>query len=420
MALYSEIRDCRLCGGNDLVDVFGFGRQYLASTFVKSNNDHPLAKVQVPLTVALCGNCGLVQLKETVERSELFHDYFYRSSTNPLMREALRDVARDLSRKAELKKGDYVLDIGCNDCTMLGFFTPELVRVGVEPARNIDWGRVNGSIRIVNNYFSRDIALEASRGALYKAVASVAMLYSVEDVNAFAAQTKGLLAPDGVWCIQVSYLPDILKNLSFYDICHEHLYYFSLSTISELLERNGFEVFDASTNDVNGGSLRIFAAHGDRRRAKTAKLRELMEVEKDLQLMRPATYARFFDAVQRLRDTVRGYIQKERERGGLVLGLGASTKGNVLLQFFGLDREWIPYISERNPEKVSLRTLGTNIELVSEEKARAARPSCMLVLIWFFKEEILARERAYLEQGGSLLFPMPYCHVVTGEGERAL
>ncbi len=228
------------------------------------------------------------------------------------------------------------------------------------------------------------------------------------------------MAPDGVWCIQLSYLPALIENMSFYDVCHEHLYYFSLTTFNNLMERNGLSIYDASTNDVNGGSVRVFVTHKENAREKSENLLRLMKAEDDLNLMESSTYEKFFQQVEELKKTTNDYIRQENEDGGTVAGLGASTKGNVLLQFFGIDKKALPYISERNPEKVGLRTLGTDIELVSEEKARELEPSSMLVLIWFFKDELIKREQPYLEKGGKLLFPMPYCHVVTKDGETRL
>jgi hypothetical protein len=246
------------------------------------------------------------------------------------------------------------------------------------------------------------------------------MLYGVEDLNAFTSEVKSILAPDGIWCIQVSYLPEIIRTLSFFDICHEHLYYFSLRTLDHMLERNGLTIVHASTNEVNGGSLRVFVTHREGRSKKAGNFDQLIRQENELGLTDRHTYRRFFESVCELKQNIRSYIRQETEDGRLVIGLGASTKGNVLLQFFELDNHLLPYISERNPEKVSLRTLGTDIELISEERARQLNPSCMLVLIWFFKDEIIRREQPYLQNGGKLLFPMPYCHLVTKDGERRL
>ena len=250
------------------------------------------------------------------------------------------------------------------------------------------------------------------------------MFYDLADPNSFVADVKTILAPDGIWCIQLSYLPLMLTNMNFYDICHEHLSYYSLDALTKLMERNGLAVLDASTNAVNGGSLRAFVTRADNRRAFTAagkqNLAALAETETALKLEQPQTYRDYFQKIQDLANRVNTYLDADLRNGGKVFGLGASTKGNVLLQFFGITKEKMPYISERNAEKVGLRTLGTDFELISEQQARDLRPSSMLVLPWYFKNEIVKREADYLRQGGKLLFPMPYAHLVTKDGEIAL
>jgi hypothetical protein len=246
------------------------------------------------------------------------------------------------------------------------------------------------------------------------------MLYGVEDLNGFAQSVKSMLTPDGIWVIQLSYVPELIKTLSFYDICHEHLYYFSLETLNYLLERNGLSIYDASTNDVNGGSLRVFVTHEESRGDKTIDFYRLFYEEKKMRLAEREVYHMFYRNICDLKEKVTDYIKKENEDGNLVIGLGGSTKGNVLLQFFDLNKELLPYISDRNPDKVGLRTLGTDFEIISEERAHDLDPSCMLVLIWFFKEELIQREHEYLRRGGKLLFPMPYAHIVTIDGEKAL
>jgi hypothetical protein len=216
----------------------------------------------------------------------------------------------------------------------------------------------------------------------------------------------------------------MLTNMNFYDICHEHLSYYSLDALKKLMDRNGLAVVDASTNAVNGGSLRAFVAHADNKRAFTEtgkrNLDALSDMERALELDQAQTYRDYFEKIQDLAGRVNRFLEQEIQGGGKVFGLGASTKGNVLLQFFGITKERMPYISERNPDKVGLRTLGTDFELVSEERARDLRPSTMVVLPWYFKKEIVAREHDYLQQGGKLLFPMPFAHVVTKDQEIIL
>lgn len=206
--LYYEITSCRVCKAESLTEVMNFGQQYLASTFVRDNSVHPLSSTKVPLTLLLCDNCGQVQLKETVRRETLYHDYFYRSATNPIMRAALKDVIDDASKKVNLRRDDYIVDVGCNDGTMLSFVSDEYRRIGVEPAMNISWQGLDKSIRIINDFFSGERILKATGGDPVRLVTSIAMLYAVEDLNAFASEVKSILANEGVWCIQVSYLPD--------------------------------------------------------------------------------------------------------------------------------------------------------------------------------------------------------------------
>ncbi len=419
--MYKNISECRICGNTDLKQVLDLGEQYLSSSFVKSNDEvDETSKTRVPLTVLLCGVCGLVQLKETVDRDLMYRSYFYRSGVNPMMRDALADVTRDIKAHANLKEGDSVLDIGCNDATMLTYFPITMRRIGMDPAQNINRHALDSSITVIEDYFSAEKASAANDGKLFKVVSSVAMFYDLDDPNAFVAEVKSVLAPGGTWCVQLSYLATTVQTMNFYDICHEHLLYYSLRTLKFLMEKHGLKIIDASLNDVNGGSLRFFAVHADDPRAASPALREIEKTEESLGLAEPATYERFNASIQNLKRITIDFIASEKKAGGLVVGLGASTKGNVLLQYFGITKENLPVISDRYAEKVGLRTLGTDIRVVSEEEARDMKPSAMLVLIWFFKEELLKRERQYLEDGGKLFFPMPYPHVVTKGGEERL
>ncbi|MSU73820.1 methyltransferase domain-containing protein [Candidatus Kaiserbacteria bacterium] len=418
--MYKNVSQCRICGNEDLKEVLNLGEQFLSSSFVKSNEADEFSKTRVPLTVLLCSVCGLVQLKETVDRDLMYRSYFYRSGVNPMMRDALADVTRDIKAHANLKEGDSVLDIGCNDGTMLTYFPITMRRIGMDPAQNINRHALDSSITVIEDYFSAEKASSANNGGLFQSVSSVAMFYDLDDPNAFVAEVKSVLAPGGTWCVQLSYLATTVQTMNFYDICHEHLLYYSLRTLKFLMEKHELKIIDASLNEVNGGSLRFFAVHADDPRPVSPAFQEIEKAEDSLGLAEQGTYERFNASIQNLKRVTLEFIEAERKDGGLVVGLGASTKGNVLLQYFGITKESLPVISDRYAEKVGLRTLGTDIRVVSEEEARDMKPSAMLVLIWFFKEELLKRERQYLENGGKLFFPMPYPHVVTKEGEERL
>jgi 2-polyprenyl-3-methyl-5-hydroxy-6-metoxy-1,4-benzoquinol methylase len=410
---YVNIIACRVCRSRKLTAVVKIRPQYIASTFVKTNKDNPKAKIKIPMTLLLCHNCGLAQLRETVEPDFLYENYYYRSSINNTMNRDLRDVVADSTSRVELKTGDGVLDIGCNDGLMLTFFKENLKRVGIDPAKNIDWSNLPKSIEIVNDYFPSPKLKDRK----FKIITTTAMFYDLDDPNKAVQDIKKLLSKDGVLCIQVSYLYDTIRDMNFYDICHEHLEYYSLKTLMYLMKKNGMEVFDASTNNVNGGSIRIMAAHKEAKRPKSENLEYILLKERVFSLSDPRTYTIFSKLINISARRAKDYIKKQ---SGLVIGLGASTKGNVLLQLSGIDNKMLPFISERNPFKVGLRTLGTDMLLISEDEARRKAPTCIFVIPWNFKAEIVQREKEYLEKGGKMLFIMPYPYVLSKDGETRL
>jgi len=417
---YKTINNCRVCDSADLTQVVKIEDQYLSPTFVETNDGNPLSQIKVPHTLVLCGGCGLLQLIETVQADLLYKQYFYRSAISDTMRRDLYYVVDDVIGRVNLEQGDVVVDIGANDCTMVSRYPEHCDRIAVEPAENINWDHVDESINIINDYFSGKAIKTALKNRKVKIFTSCAMFYDLDDPNSFVSDIKNTLHEEGVYCIQLSYLPAMLRNINFYDICNEHLEYYSLHTLNYLMKQNGLEIFDASENEVNGGSVRVMITHLERNLDKTDNFNSLMEIEKQMNLFDKQTYINFYEKILELKNKIKDIIDTELKNGNTVLGLGASTKGNMLLQLFGFGKETIPYISERNPEKVGLKTLGTDIELISEERARDLDPSYMLVLPWYFKDEIVDREKEYILNGGKLLFPMPYPHVVHREGETKL
>lgn len=427
MSHFKIIEKCRVCGSHDLTEVIHIEEQFLSPTFVKTNKNNKLSKLMVSQTLVLCDKeknpegCGLLQLKETVKPDLLYKNYFYRSAINDTMRRDLREVVDDATSRVDLEAGDYIIDIGANDCTMVQYFSDSLNRIAVEPAENIDWSDVDKSVKIVNNYFSKDATGPALDLNKAKLITACAMFYDLDDPNSFVSDIKDIMHPEGLFCVQLSYLPGMLTNVNFYDICNEHLEYYSLHTLKELFSRHDLRIVHASENEVNGGSIRIFVAHEDSSYSPTAEFNKLFLMEEtDYSLDSVKTYQDFQIKIDFLRDKVKEAMLKEINGGNLVIGLGASTKGNMLLQLFGINKNMMPYISERNPEKVGLKTLGTDIPLISEEEARSLNPSCMLVMPWYFKDEIVKREQEYINSGGKLLFPMPYPHLVTKDGEIIL
>jgi len=417
---YTVINKCRICSNNSVNEILKLEPQYIATTFVTDNENNPMAKIKIPLTLILCKKCGLVQLKETVRPDLLYKNYFYRTAINETMKRDLQDVVNYAVENVKTESNDIVVDIGANDCTMVSMYPDHLKRFGIEPATNIDWSNVSESITIVNDYFSKDIVLKATNYKKAKIISATAMFYDFDDPNVVTKDIKDILHEDGVCVIQVSYLLDTIRDMNFYDVVHEHLEYYSLKSINYLMERNGLKVIDATTNFVNGGSLRVLVTHKDSRRPKSKRYQEILDEEEKWNLEELDTYVQYEHKIKDIIKKSREFIVNEIENGGTVIGLGASTKGNVLLQICRIGKDLLPYISDRNKEKVGLRTLGTDIEIISEEKARKINPSAMLVIPWNFKEEILSREQNFIQNGGKMLFLMPKPYIVDNNGEYYL
>jgi NDP-4-keto-2,6-dideoxyhexose 3-C-methyltransferase len=278
-----------------------------------------------------------------------------------MMREALQDVRNEALARVPLAAGDAIVDIGANDGTLLSLFPSEYRRIGVEPAKNIERPGLDSSIEIVQAYFGRDAVARPLAGRKAKLVTSIAMMYSVPELNRFVADIKSILAADGTWIAQLSYLPRILETLSFYDICHEHVYYFTLKTLSGLLERNGLRITDVSQNDVTGGSIRAYVTHAERGVEPTRAVRDLLAQEASGRFGEAATYTAFMQRVDAMRDAVLSYLRRQRESRQTVIGLGASTKGNVLLQYFGIDRELLPYMMSGRDAGCPARNWAPNV-----------------------------------------------------------
>lgn len=406
---------CRVCAGA-LVPVLSLGEHYV-SDFVAPDAPDGL---RAPLELMLCRRCHLLQLKHTVPAEALYRNYWYRSGTNKTMRDALADIANTAERLIHLGAGEAVLDIGCNDGTLLASYkTGGVFKIGFDPAENLaGWSRPVAD-RIVTYFFdsipfTRDSQLSAYRP---KIITSIAMFYDLEDPKQFVSDIKAVLHPNGLWIVQMSYLPMMLKQNEVGNICHEHLEYYSMQSFEYLLGLFDLEIVDVELNEINGGSLRAYIRHrgadgsvfGDAtyRGLAAERVRAMRENEIKLGLDDTRTYAEFAFWVERIKSDVVDFIRTQTGKGKQVYVYGASTKGNTVLQYFGLDRTLITAAAERNPDKWGKVTVGTRVPIVSEDAARAAKPDYFLVLPWHFVEEFQAREKPYLLAGGRFILPAP-------------
>ena len=405
---------CRVCN-SPFDSVLSLGEQYVSNFLPPTEDDG----IKAPLELVLCRRCSLLQLRHTVPCNSMYQNYWYRSGTNQTMRDALADIAHTAELMMLLYTGDAVLDIGCNDGTLLASYkTPGIFRIGFDPAENLAPLSQKVADVVVTDFFTAESFLSNPDVKHYRPniVTSIAMFYDLEDPNKFVADVKKVMHPEGVWIIQMSYLPLMLKQHDLGNICHEHLEYYSLRSLEHLLNRHDLVVADVQTNDVNGGSFRVFVRNRDRgaySRPADDRVNAMRNQEERLGLDQPSGYSEFISRIERIRRDVYTFIsQQVFLRGEKVAVLGASTKGNVMLQYFGLDRRLITYASERNPDKWGKVTVGTRIPIVSEEEARIHPPDYFLVLPWHFLEEFCVREKEYLKEGGRFIVPFPHFTLV--------
>ena len=329
------------------------------------------------------------------------------------MWEALDDITAKAERLSHLQEGDAVLDIGCNDGTLLASYkTGGIWKIGFDPAQNLAPFSRQLADKVVVDFFAAEVFQHdpALRHRSPKIVTSIAMFYDLENPKKFVSDVKAVMHPDGLWVVQMNYLPIMLQQNELGNICHEHLEYYSLQSFEYLLGLYDFAVVDAELNDVNGGSLRAYirnrsaeaSVFGDQmyREFAAERVSALREQESKLELHDTRIYAEFMFWIERIKQDVVGFIREQVRQGKKVYVYGASTKGNTLLQYFGLDHSLITAAAERNPDKWGKVTVGTHIPIVSEAEARAAQPDYFLVLPWHFIEEFKKREKPYLSSAG--------------------
>jgi len=412
-----ERTTCRVCGKGDMTKVLSLG-DHCVSNFVETRNEEGL---RAPLELVLCdktsGGCGLLQLRHTVDSEEMYRNYWYRSGVNQTMRDALADVAEKVEQFVTLEAGDVVIDIGSNDNTLLKAFSrDDLQKIGFEPAKTIMPYASEGATQVVNDYFTERGVSKLGLSSRAKSITAIAMFYDLENPNQFVADVKASLAEDGVFVVQQAYLPVMLKDNIFDNICHEHLEYYSLLSMETLLNRHGLAVIDVELNDVNGGSFRTYIAHRGGINSPLLgaedRVRNMRMVEEKMRLSDAQVYRNFAKRVGNIREQVTSFIKGQVKDGKKVYVYGASTKGNTLLQYFGLDNKVVTAAAERNPDKWGRRTVGTNIPIVSEAEARAAEPDFFLVLPWHFMAEFKAREQEFLARGGKFIVPLPEFRII--------
>jgi hypothetical protein len=407
-----------------MIKLFTLGNLYV-SDFIGKNESPRGGKS--PLTIILDESIGAVRLSDSVDPDKMYGQYWYRSGINSTMTQELKGIAEELPSLIKISQGDIFLDIASNDGTLLKYVTKDMIRVGIDPADDSYLEEAkNNSDDAIQNYFSEDVYRNSKYGQKNaKIITTIAMFYDIESPLKFLKDVYNILDNEGLFVLQLSYTPLMLKQLAFDNICHEHIYYYSLTSMINLLNQVDMKVVDCTLNDINGGSFRIYVRKNCSTDSlfKTTPFRDvaqfridsLLELEKKMGITTPYPYLKFYKEICKLKMDTINFIHKIKKEGKTIWGYGASTKGNTLLQWYGLDHTIIDGIAERSPYKFGLKTAGTNIPIYSEEEMRIVNPDYILILPWHFINEFKQREATYLKNGGKFIVPCPKFEVIEGE-----
>lgn len=402
-------------------ELFTLGNLYV-SDFLKEG-DSPRGGL-VEMKMMLEPETGAVRLEKIAPLDSMYGKYWYRSGINNTMKKELSSIVNSITDIIKLKENDLWIDIACNDGTLLSYVPNNLIKVGIDPVDNsFKKESEKHANLIIQDYFSSKVFKQSKFGNLRaKVITTIAMFYDLENPKSFVNDIIEVLDDNGVWVLQLSYTPLMIEQLAFDNICHEHVYYYSLFNIKKMFKEYGIDIVDVQLNDVNGGSFRIYCMKENSDKSKFGtqpyrdvcnfRLKSTLEYEKTLELDKEKIWLKFFDRINELKEKTVSFIKEEKSKGKTIWGYGASTKGNTLLQYFGLDNTLIDGIAERSIYKFGLKTVGTNIPIYSEDEMRKENPDYLLILPWHFLNEFKERESDFLKGGGKFIVPCPKFEII--------
>lgn len=406
-----KISKCRSCGSSKLEECLNLGKQTLTGVF-PANKKEKITSGNLGLV--FCKTCELLQLSENFNRNEMYGtNYGYKSSLNPTMVNHLRSKAINLQMIANLENQDIVVDIGSNDGTFLSFFKKNYSLIGIDPTISKFKNSYKKNITKIADFFSENVLKKYLLKKKAKLITSIAMFYDLEDPQSFAKEIYNCLDKDGLWHFEQSYMPNMIKNVSYDTICHEHLEYYSLKSVKYILDKADFKIIDIQLNKVNGGSFALTVAKKKSKKFNQSKLIDwLLKKEEIFNFNDIKTIKLFSEEVHKHKKLFKNLILNLNDMGKKVIGYGASTKGNVILQFCNINNKLMPYIVDINPDKRNKFTPGTNIKIINDLDLKKKKFDYLVVLPWHFRDFIIEKERNYLKQGKKLIFPLPDIEII--------
>ena len=403
---------CRNCKKKFFTLISKIGKQPISSIFLKKKKYIE----NYSLDLFQCKFCDLVQLSKIPSLKDMYGpQYGYKTSVSDLMVNHLKKKFNWIKKLKILKKKPNILDIGSNDGTFLNFFAKydtkydkRINLIGMDPSANAFSGSYDKKIKVVTDFFRNQSVRKYLKDSKFSVITSFAMFYDVEDPNEFCKNISKVLEKNGIWVLEFSYFPLLLKNLTYDQICHEHVVYYTLNTFNKILNRNNLKIVDFSLNEINGGSIEIICTKKNSGlKIKQRKIKDIISKEKQIS---KSDYDRFNLRIQNGKNNLNLFLQNINKSD--IVGYGASTKGNVILNYCGLTNKNISYICDANPSKIGKFTPGSHISIISKRKMRKINPKYLLVLIWSFRSEVIKQEKKFLKRGGKLLFPLPAFHII--------
>ena len=409
--MYKAIKACRVCKSPNLDPVLDLGLQNLTGVFPKKTEADPIAS---PLNVIYCHECKLVQLEHSVSPDFMYGDnYGYRSGLNESMTLHLKFKIDVLAQKFNIGKNSIILDIGSNDGTSCNHWLKYSNFVtGMDPTAAKFSEYYDPRVTLISNFFSSNNFLSRSKKA--DLITSIAMFYDLEDPVSFAKEISESLSNDGIWYLEQSYLVSMVRSTSYDTICHEHLEYYSLTSLNVIMTLAGLKIIDVSLNDTNGGSITITVAKiQSKYEVNTEYIDWLLAKETNFFCDSRKNLLMFSDKAKLHRDELKDLVLSLSSKSP-IWGLGASTKGNTILQYCGFTSKEIAYIVDVNPRKWGCETPGSRIPIISENALKESKVNYMLVLPWHFRKNLLGKAQDFFVSGGKYIFPLPEIEIVSG------
>ena len=407
---------CRNCKKKNFDKISNIGNQPISSLFLRK-------KIKIKnysLDLYKCNLCNLVQLSKIPNLKDMYGlNYGYKTSVSKLMVNHLKEKIKKLDRFGIFNKKSQILDIGSNDGTFLNFFSKfgnKFNLFGIAPSASAFLENYNKDVNVIIDFFDKKSVKKyfIKEKKKFSLITSYAMFYDVEDPNEFCSSIVKILDRNGIWALEFSYFPLLLKNLTYDQICHEHCVYYSLSTFNKIISNNGLKIIDFTFNEINGGSIEVICAKSKSKySSNTKKINNILKKEKKIT---KKDFDKFNLRMENSKKSLQLFLSSQKRKD--VMGYGASTKGNVILNYCNITNKNISYICDANPIKEGKFTPGSHIEIISKKKMRKMKPKYLIVLIWSFRTEVIKQEKQFIENGGKLIFPLPVFHVVDRENYK--